>query len=257
MSEESAGGGERVAKVIARAGLCSRREAEALIEQGRVIVNGEKLHRAAYNVKPGDEIVVDGKKLPASERPRLFRFHKPREVLVATRDPQGRRTIYDGMPSHLPRLMPVGRLDYNSEGLLLLTNDGGIKRHLELPASGLVRRYRVRVYGTPDPDRLDRLKNGISIDGVQYGSIDARMDGKPEGKNAWLVFALTEGKNREVRRVCEQLGLQVNRLIRTDYGQFGLERLPRGGIEEVGPGELRKTLGTLAGPAHKKGKPAA
>jgi len=249
--------GERVAKVIARAGLCSRREAEALIEQGRVTVNGEKLRRAAHNVAPGDEIVVDGKKLPASERPRLFRFNKPREVLVATRDPQGRPTIYDGMPAHLPRLMPVGRLDFNSEGLLLLTNDGAIKRHLELPASGLVRRYRVRVYGTPDPDRLARLKNGISIDGVQYGSIDARMDGTPDGKNAWLLFALTEGKNREVRRVCEKLGLQVNRLIRTDYGAFGLDGLPRGGIEEVGPGELRKTLGALAGPAQKKGKPAA
>ena len=255
MSEEHAG--ERIAKVIARAGLCSRREAEALIEQGRVTVNGKTLPRAAYNVQPGDEIAVDGVKLPASERPRLFRFHKPREVLVATKDLQGRRTIYDGMPSSLPRLMPVGRLDYLSEGLLLLTNDGAIKRHLELPATGLVRRYRVRVYGTPDPERLARLKNGISIDGVQYGAIEARLEGAPEGRNAWLEFALTEGKNREVRRICEKLGLQVNRLIRTDYGAFALDRLPRGGIEEVGPGELRKTLGALAGPAHKKGKPAA
>jgi 23S rRNA pseudouridine2605 synthase len=253
MSEKA---GERVAKVIARAGLCSRREAEALVEQGRVFVNGTKLHRAAHNVVPGDEIVVDGKKLQAAERPRLFRFNKPREVLVAARDPQGRPTIYDGLPGHLPRLMPVGRLDFNSEGLLLLTNDGAIKRHLELPASGLVRRYRVRVFGSPDPDRLARLKNGISIDGVQYGSIEASMDGAPEGRNAWLVFKLAEGKNREVRRVCEQLGLQVNRLIRTDYGAFSLEGLPRGAFEEVGPGELRKTLGALAGPPNKKGKPA-
>ena len=253
MSEKT---GERVAKVIARAGLCSRREAEALIEQGRVFVNGSKLHRAAHNVTDEDEIVVDGKKLQARERPRLFRFNKPREVLVAARDPQGRPTIYDGLPSHLPRLMPVGRLDFNSEGLLLLTNDGAIKRHLELPASGLVRRYRVRVFGSPDPDRLARLKNGISIDGVQYGSIEASIDSKAEGRNAWLVFELTEGKNREVRRVCEQLGLQVNRLIRTDYGAFSLEGLPRAAFEEVGPGELRKTLGALAGPPQKKGKPA-
>jgi len=248
--------GERIAKVIARAGLCSRREAEALVEQGRVFVNGTKLQRAAHNVVPGDEIVVDGKKLQAAERPRLFRFNKPREVLVAARDPQGRPTIYDGLPGHLPRLMPVGRLDFNSEGLLLLTNDGAIKRHLELPASGLVRRYRVRVFGSPDPDRLARLKNGISIDDVQYGAIEASMDGAPEGRNAWLVFKLAEGKNREVRRVCEQLGLQVNRLIRTDYGAFSLEGLPRGAFEEVGPGELRKTLGALAGPPNKKGKPA-
>ncbi|MBC8791276.1 MAG: rRNA pseudouridine synthase [Tagaea sp. CACIAM 22H2] len=246
--------GERIAKVMARAGLCSRREAEALIAQGRVFINGKRLTSPAHNVQPTDEIIVDNKKLAKPERPRLFRFHKPRGVLTATRDPEGRPTIYDGMPAELPRLMPVGRLDYNSEGLLLLTNDGGIKRHLELPATGIKRKYRVRVYGSPDPARLARLKNGITIEGVQYGSIDARLEGKSNTSNAWMIFELTEGKNREIRRVCEAMGLQVNRLIRIGYGAFELDKLAVKAIEEVGPGELRKVLGAaLAGAPLKLG----
>jgi 23S rRNA pseudouridine2605 synthase len=245
--------GERIAKAIARAGLCSRREAEALIAQGRVFVNGKRLTTPAHNVTAADEIVVDNKKLAKPERPRLFRFHKPRGVLVATRDPGGRPTIYDGMPKELPRLMPVGRLDFNSEGLLLLTNDGGIKRHLELPATGISRQYRVRVYGVVDPRRLAALKDGVEIDGVRYGSIDAKLEGRPDSSNAWLHFALAEGKNREIRRVCEAMGLQVNRLIRTQYGVFALDKLGKGDIEEVGPGELRKVLGTLAGSPLKLG----
>lgn len=256
MSDE-APKGERIAKAIARAGLCSRREAEALIAQGRVFVNGKRLTTPAHNVMPTDEIVVDNKKLAKPERPRLFRFHKPRGVLVATRDPAGRPTIYDGMPKELPRLMPVGRLDYNSEGLLLLTNDGAIKRHLELPATGITRSYRVRVYGVVDPRRLAALKNGIEIEGVRYGSIDAKLEGVPDSSNAWLAFALAEGKNREIRRVCEAMGLQVNRLIRTQYGVFALDKLGKGAIEEVGPGELRKMLGTLAGAPLKLGGRAA
>ncbi|MCA3245048.1 MAG: rRNA pseudouridine synthase [Azospirillum sp.] len=250
--------GERIAKAIARAGLCSRREAEALIAQGRVFVNGKRLTTPAHNVTAADEILVDNKKLAKPERPRLFRFHKPRGVLVATRDPGGRPTIYDGMPPELPRLMPVGRLDFNSEGLLLLTNDGAIKRHLELPATGIARKYRVRVYGVVDPRRLAALKNGTTIDGVTYGSIDARLEGRPDASNAWLTFALAEGKNREIRRVCESMGLQVNRLIRTHYGVFELDKLGKGDIEEVGPGELRKVLGALAGaPLKLGGRPAS
>jgi 23S rRNA pseudouridine2605 synthase len=252
MSEETPKG-ERIAKAIARAGLCSRREAEALIAQGRVFVNGKRLTTPAHNVQPGDDIVVDNQKLAKPERPRLFRFHKPRGVLTATRDPGGRPTIYDGMPKELPRLMPVGRLDFNSEGLLLLTNDGAIKRHLELPATGISRRYRVRVYGVIDPRRLAALKDGIEIDGVRYGSILARQEGRPDSSNAWLTFELTEGKNREIRRVCEAMGLQVNRLIRTGYGAFALDQLGKGDIEEVGPGELRKVLGALAGAPLKLG----
>ncbi len=246
--------GERIAKVMARAGLCSRREAEALIAQGRVFINGKRLTSPAHNVQPTDEIVVDNKKLAKPERPRLFRFHKPRGVLTATRDPEGRPTIYDGMPAELPRLMPVGRLDYNSEGLLLLTNDGAIKRHLELPATGIKRKYRVRVYGSPDPARLARLKNGITVEGVQYGAIDARLEGKSNTSNAWMIFELAEGKNREIRRVCEAMGLQVNRLIRIGYGAFELDKLAVKAIEEVGPGELRKLLGSaLAGAPLKLG----
>jgi 23S rRNA pseudouridine2605 synthase len=161
------------------------------------------------------------------------------------------------MPKELPRLMPVGRLDFNSEGLLLLTNDGAIKRHLELPATGISRQYRVRVYGVVDPKRLAALKNGATIDGVRYGAIDARLEGRPDSSNAWLTFALAEGKNREIRRVCESMGLQVNRLIRTQYGAFALDTLGKGDIEEVGPGELRKVLSALAGaPLKLGGRPA-
>ena len=234
--------GERVAKVIARAGVCSRREAERLIEQGRVAVDGTMLKTPAVLVEPGSIVTVAGEPLSPPERARLFRYHKPTGVLTAERDPQGRPTIYDTFPPGVPRLMPVGRLDFNSEGLLLLTNDGGLKRHLELPATGWLRRYRVRVFGQPDPAALRRLAKGIAIDGVQYGPIEATVD-SVKGSNAWLTVSLREGRNREVRRVMEHLGLQVNRLIRVAYGPFQLGDIPRAGAEEVPLKMLREQLG--------------
>src|SRR5690606_38072462 len=205
--------GERIAKVIARSGLCSRRDAEALIAAGRVTLEGRRLDSPATVVQPGQAIEVDGRPLPQPEAPRLFRFHKPRGLLTAARDPHGRPTIYDGLPPELPRLMPVGRLDMNSEGLLLLTNDGGLKRRLELPTTGWVRRYRVRVFGQVEEAALARLADGLVVEGVSYGPIRTRLDSQ-RGGNAWLTMSLTEGKNREIRRVCEHLGWRVNRLIR-------------------------------------------
>lgn len=236
--------GERIAKVIARAGVCSRREAERLIGQGRVAVDGKTLKTPAVLVEPGSIVTVDGEPLNPPERTRLFRYHKPTGVLTAERDPQGRPTIYDTFPPGVPRLMPVGRLDFNSEGLLLLTNDGRLKRHLELPTTGWIRRYRVRVFGQPDPAALRRLSKGITIDGVQYGPIEAVID-SVKGSNAWLTVSLREGKNREVRRVMEHLGLQVNRLIRVAYGPFQLGDIPRAGAEEVPRKILREQLGAV------------
>jgi 23S rRNA pseudouridine2605 synthase len=238
---------DRIAKVIARAGMCSRREAERWIEEGRVAVDGKVLTSPAVTVTPLNVITIDGETLKAPERPRLFRYHKPRGILTTERDPEGRPTIYDGMPKQLPRVMPVGRLDFNSEGLLLLTNDGAIKRHLELPATGWTRRYRVRVFGTPDPEALQSLANGITIDGVTYGPVRAQAERAREGRNAWITVDLKEGKNREVRRVMEFLGMQVNRLLRIAYGPFELGDLPRGAIEEVLPKFMRDHFGTLAG----------
>jgi 23S rRNA pseudouridine2605 synthase len=234
--------GERIAKRIARAGLCSRREAEAWIEAGRVSVDGKRLTSPALVVGPAARILVDGKPLPAAEPARLFRYHKPRGLLTAARDPEGRPTIYDRLPQELPRLMPVGRLDLNSEGLLLLTNDGELKRRLELPATGWLRRYRARVRGMVDAARLSALAGGIRIEGVDYGPIRAALD-RQQGENAWLSFSLAEGKNREVRRVCEHFGWPVSRLIRLAYGPFQLGHLPRGGVEEVPPKVLREQLG--------------
>jgi len=236
--------GERIAKVIARAGLGSRREVERWIEDGRVAVDGKVLESPAHTVTAANRITVDGKLLPQAERARLFRFHKPRGMLTTAHDPQGRPTIYDGMPAELPRLMPVGRLDFNSEGLLLLTNDGGLKRHLELPATGWIRRYRARVHGAPDPEALKRIKGGIAIDGVRYGPIDAHID-RQQGSNCWLLVALAEGKNREVRRVLEHLGLPVNRLIRISYGPFQLGDLPAAACIEVPPKTLHDQVGKL------------
>lgn len=244
MSEQAAAKGERVAKVIARAGVCSRREAERLIGEGRVALDGKTLTTPAVLVEPGSIVTVDGEPIGAPERARLFRYHKPAGVLTAERDPQGRPTIYDTFPPGVPRLMPVGRLDFNSEGLLLLTNDGGLKRHLELPSTGWLRRYRVRVFGQPDPAALKRIAKGIAIEGVQYGPIEASID-SVKGSNAWLTVSLREGKNREVRRVMEHLGLQVNRLIRVAYGPFQLGDIPRGGAEEVPRKILREQLGAV------------
>jgi 23S rRNA pseudouridine2605 synthase len=238
--------GERIAKVIARAGLCSRREAERLIAAGRVTLDGETLKSAAVDVVPEQAISVDGRPLPRAEAVRLFRFYKPTGVLVAERDPEGRPTIYDTLARsagmELPRLLPVGRLDLNSEGLLLLTNDGELKRKLELPATGWIRRYRARVRGRVDPARLASLKDGITIDGVRYGSIEASLD-RQQGANAWVTLSLTEGKNREVRRVLAAIDLEVNRLIRVSYGPFHLGKLPRGRVEEVPPAVIEEQLG--------------
>lgn len=243
-SQASSPDGERIAKVIARAGLCSRREAEAWVAQRRVAVDGTVLTSPAVNVRPGQRVTVDGKLLPAAEPTRLFRYHKARGVVTSTRDPDGRTTIYDTLPPELPRLMPVGRLDINSEGLLLLTNDGALKRKLELPATGWLRRYRVRAFGEVDDRRLQPLADGITVDGVAYGPIQARLD-RMQGDNAWLTVSLREGKNREVRRVLEHLGLKVNRLLRMGYGPFQLGNLPKRAVEEVSPRILREQLGAF------------
>jgi 23S rRNA pseudouridine2605 synthase len=233
---------ERVAKVIARAGLASRREAEAWVAAGRVAVNGERLASPARNVTPHDRITVDGKPLPLRERTRLFRYHKPRGLITTHRDERGRPTVFDALPRELPRLISVGRLDFNSEGLLLLTNDGGLARVLELPQTGWLRRYRARAHGRVDVLALERLKDGVTVDGVAYGPIEAALD-REQGDNVWLTLGLREGKNREVRNVLGHLGLRVNRLIRLSYGPFQLGDLPRGAIEEVKTATLRAQLG--------------
>ncbi len=236
--------GERIAKWIARAGICSRRDAERLIAAGRVRVDGRTVASPALRVGPAQRVEVDGEPLPAFEPPRLFRFHKPRGVLTTARDPQGRPTVEMLLPSKLPRLMPVGRLDLNSEGLLLLTNDGMLKRRLELPATGWVRRYRVRAFGRVAEERLRKLAGGITVGGIAYGPIDARID-RRQGANLWLTVALREGRNREIRRVLEHLGLEVGRLIRISYGPFHLGGLPKRAIAEVPPKVLREQLGGL------------
>src|SRR5499433_140256 len=234
--------GERIAKVIARAGLASRREAEAWIETGRVSVNGVIISSPALNVTAADHIAVDGTPLRARERTRLFLYHKPRGLVTTHSDPQGRDTIFRAMPKSLPRVISVGRLDINTEGLLLLTNDGGLARVLELPATGWLRRYRVRALGRVRQEALDRLKNGITIDGIRYGPIEATLD-REQGANIWLTFAIREGKNREVRKVLESLGLKVNRLIRVAFGPFDLGAIDDGTVTEVETSELRIKLG--------------
>lgn len=235
--------GERIAKVIARAGLCSRRDAEGLIAQGRVELDGRTVEEPGVRVLPGQKVSVDGEPLAEAEPTRLWRFHKPKGLLTAARDPQGRPTIYDRLPHDLPRVMPIGRLDLNSEGLLLLTNDGGLKRRLELPATAWLRRYRVRVYGRVDEKALAQLGQGVTVGGVSYGAIEARLDNQV-GSNAWLTFRLREGKNREIRVICEYLGYKVNRLMRVAYGPFQLGALAEGAVEEVPPKVLREQLGT-------------
>ncbi len=254
MTEAAPSAGERVAKRIARAGLCSRREAEAWVLAGRVAVDGQKLETPACVVTEGQIVTVDGKPLPDAEPARLFRYHKPRGVLTAAQDPEGRPTIYDTLPPGLPRLMPIGRLDLNSEGLLLLTNDGALKRRLELPATGWIRRYRVRAYGHIEERRLADLARGITIGEIAYGPIEARID-RLQGDNVWLRMGLREGRNREVRRVLEHLGLQVNRLIRVAYGPFQLGSLPRRGIEEVLRKVLREQLGKDVAPPARQRRP--
>ncbi len=234
--------GSRIAKVMARAGLCSRREAEAWIAAGRVTVNGKPLESPAYNVTDADDVRVDGVRLGAPERTRLFLFHKPRGFVTTARDPEGRPTIFDRLPPDLPRLIAVGRLDINTEGLMLLTNDGGLARVLELPATGWLRRYRVRAHGAVDQARLDPLSDGITLDGIHYAGIEARLD-REQGSNAWITMGLREGKNREIKRVLEHLGLAVNRLIRVSFGPFELGDLAEGEITEVRTRILRDQLG--------------
>jgi 23S rRNA pseudouridine2605 synthase len=233
---------ERIAKVIARAGLASRREAEVWIAAGRVAVNGKVLASPALNVSAQDRITVDGKPLPMRERTRLFRYHKPPGLITTHRDERGRRTVFDALPDDLPRLISVGRLDFNSEGLLLLTNDGGLARVLELPETGWLRRYRVRAHGRVEPEALARLERGVTVDGISYGPIEAALD-REQGDNVWLTLALREGKNREVRKVLEHLGLKVNRLIRVSFGPFQLGDLPRGETDEIKTRTLREQLG--------------
>ncbi len=238
--------GERIAKVIARAGICSRREAERLIAEGRVAVDGQRLDSPAVNVTATQRITIDGEALPAPAPPRLWRYHKPAGLITSARDPQGRPTVFASLPPELGRLLSVGRLDLNSEGLLLVTNDGALKRRLELPASGWIRRYRVRVHGRPEPQKLAGLAQGVRVAGVDYGPIRAELE-RQTASNAWLKMALTEGKNREVRKVLEHLGLAVNRLIRVAYGPFQLGRLARGALEEVPAKVLAEQLGLSGG----------
>ncbi|MER9995826.1 pseudouridine synthase [Mesorhizobium sp. M0098] len=234
--------GERIAKRLARAGLASRRDAEELIAAGRVKVNGRALTSPAFNVMPDDIIHLDGMEIPPIERTRLFLFHKPAGVVTTNRDPEGRKTVFDVLPAELPRLMTIGRLDINTEGLLLLTNDGGLSRVLELPATGWLRRYRVRVHGKVEESALAGLREGIAVDGVFYGAIEATLD-REQGTNAWLTIGLREGKNREVRNILGSLGLDVTRLIRISYGPFQLDDLAEGHVLEIKGRVLRDQLG--------------
>ncbi len=234
--------GERIAKWLARAGVASRRDAEALIEQGAVKLNGAVVKHPATFVAPGDVVHCRGQVIDAPERTRLWRYHKPDGLVTTHKDPEGRQTVFQQLPPQLPRVVSVGRLDLSSEGLLLLTNDGALARRLELPSNGWIRRYRVRAWGAVDDRVLAGLARGITVEGVKYGSIEAAVEAR-KGDNVWLSVALTEGRNREVRRVMAHLGLAVNRLIRVAYGPFQLGRLPRRAVEEVPGKVIREQIG--------------
>jgi len=240
--------GERIAKWLARAGVASRREAERMIEDGRVSVNGKKITSPALNVTADCSIKVDGKVVAAAEETRVWRYHKKAGTLTTNKDPMGRDTIFEKLPPELPRVVTVGRLDYNTEGLLLLTNDGELARHLELPQNAWLRHYRVRVHGAIDPRRLKSLENGVTIEGIHYDAVKVEVETeKEEGANQWVSVTIREGKNREVRKILEHVGLQVTRLIRVSFGPFQLGKLPRGGIEEVPRRILRESLGKFFG----------
>lgn len=242
--------GERIAKWLARAGVASRRDAEKIIAEGRVTLEGKPVTGPATFVQPGDIVTVDGRAVNEPERTRLFRYHKPAGLMTTHKDPEGRPTVFEKLPEDLPRLISIGRLDYNSEGLLLLTNDGALARRLELPSNGWVRRYRVRVFGHVNEKALEALAQGVTIEGIRYAPIEAGLDSR-KGDNAWLTVALHEGKNREIRRVMAYLGLEVSRLIRVAYGPFQLGTMDRGAVEEVNPKVVREQLG-LAAPARKR-----
>lgn len=268
MSEDQPSKGERIAKVIARAGVCSRRDAERLIEERRVSVNGKVIDTPATLITDPTTISVDGKPLSAPQEAQIWRYHKPPGLVTSHKDDQGRDTVFDHLPREIGRVVSVGRLDLNSEGLLLLTNDGGLARELELPSNEWVRTYRVRVFGYVDEEKLAVLKDGITHEGIKYGAIDARIE-KKTGRNAWLIVSLSEGKNREIRRVMEYLELQVNRLVRTQYGPFRLDHLERGDVQLVPRRQMIDQLGgklesaatpvkaTKAGWAKPKPKPNA
>jgi 23S rRNA pseudouridine2605 synthase len=239
VSEEKRG--ERIAKYLSRAGVASRRDAEALIEAGKVRLNNDLVTHPAVFVTDADMIVVDGKAVGAPERTRLWRYHKPDDLVTTHKDPEGRPTVFDRMPAGMPRVISVGRLDLTSEGLLLLTNDGALSRQLELPSMGWLRRYRVRVHGGVDPAKLVRLADGLVVDGTKFGPIEAKVD-SVQRANTWLSISLREGKNREIRRVMDALLLPVTRLIRVAYGPFQLGNLARGAVEEVNGKILREQV---------------
>ncbi|MEM9704900.1 MAG: pseudouridine synthase [Pseudomonadota bacterium] len=241
LNAESADG-ERIAKVLARAGVASRREAERLIEQGIVTVDGVTLETPAVKVRPGQDIRVDGTRIGEPAPARLWRFHKPAGLVTTHNDPQGRPTVFDAVADRLPRVISVGRLDLTTEGLLLMTNDGGLARALEAPSSGWTRRYRVRAYGRTSEKALHGLRDGLTVEGVTYGPIRAEID-SVQGGNTWLKIAINEGKNREVRAICRSLGLTVNRLIRVSFGPFQLGRLGKNELEEIPRKQLREQLG--------------
>lgn len=233
--------GERIAKVMARAGLCSRRDAERWIADARVKVNGKVITTPATLITDKDRVQVDGKDIAEPEKTRLWRFHKREGYVTTHKDEMDRRTVFDALPENLPRVISVGRLDLNTEGLLLLTNDGELARHLEHPSKGWTRRYRVRAFGHVDMQKLESLKKGITVDGINYGPIDAVLE-KEQGANNWLVLSLTEGKNREVKKVLDAIGLKVNRLIRVSYGPFQLGHLAKGAVEEVNGKILKEQI---------------
>ena len=235
--------GERIAKWLARADVASRRDAEKLLADGKVLLNGTRVDHPATFVKPDDRVQVLGRAISAPDRSRLWRYHKPDGLVTTHKDPEDRPTVFQKLPSGLPRVVSVGRLDLNSEGLLLLTNDGALARQLELPSNGWIRRYRARAWGEVDPAALKKLADGVTVDGVKYGPIEAQLEAR-KGENVWLAIALREGRNREVRRVLAHLDLQVSRLIRVAYGPFQLGNLDRGAVDEVPGKVLREQLPT-------------
>lgn len=243
--------GDRIAKVLARAGVASRREAEKIVEAGRVTVNGKTILTPALNVTPKDRIVVDGKPLADAEPPRIWLYHKPAGLVTTERDEKGRDTVFDALPDDMPRVMSVGRLDINSEGLLVLTNDGELKRRMELPATGWLRRYRVRIKGSISEAKLDELRAGMEVDGVRYAGVEVKFD-RQQGANAWLTMGLREGKNREIRRLMEAQGVIVNRLLRISYGPFQLGTLKPGAVEELKQRVVRDQMGLREAPKPAK-----